>query len=343
MYYVSEQQFALADLFVMTSDMNPGPGSGSVPDQATVASVTMPPNLTIPDWFLSNNVKTVEQLANTEPNIFLKDLAEKETGKEGLKHDYAKGAESAFSVCSQTFLSARDTLASCLVRDVHGQLETHNNGVRLELRNENSAEILTEYVDALAKELGATLVSVTLHDFQALAATYRDQMPPEFRQDLKPALGKYKYKLHPSYDLVCHYFGNRCLRNATDVASERSKQAFGTILHVQRRNTGDEQSIGTKRLASSRERPLLIHIAEARPLEEDSQGIRVLARLRDAVFEERKSGRPVILVMTHGYLEVYSSSDRLSKKSGIPTSAVLSIKHFDVPAAREKPNTKVSA
>ncbi|KAJ4151178.1 hypothetical protein LMH87_011893 [Akanthomyces muscarius] len=308
------------------------------------------PNYTAPDWFFSDNVKTAVQLSSTKPRIFLADLPNKTSGEEALKHDYTKHEESAFGVSRHTFLSARDTIASCLVRDSHGRLSTHNNGAIIRIEKKHPPEMPTEYVDALAKEFGATSVTLTIHDFQALAATYQDQTPAEFQQAFDKDLNKPRNlslkKLHPSYELVFHYFGNRCRQEASGAAIERSRQAFATILGVQECKVGNQVPDKKKNIAPFHDHPLIIHVAEAQLLMERSQSLRVVARLADAVAQERKAGKPVILVIT-GHIARYSANfGDLSIRSGIPASAILSINYLVEPAALDKskdPNIKVSA
>ncbi|OAR01951.1 hypothetical protein LLEC1_04878 [Akanthomyces lecanii] len=337
----------------MSSNAASEQGLGSTESPPTVTSVPPMPNYTIPDWFFSDNVKTATQLSAAKPKIFLADLPKSSFGKEGLKHDYEKDGETAFGVSRQTFLSARDTIASCLVHDAHGRLSTQNNGLILRIEKKHPPEMPMEYVDALAKEFSATSVTLTLHDFHALAAAYQDQTPAElqqpFDQDLTRNMSRelgYS-KLHPSHDLVCHYFGNRGRQKATDAANERSKQALAAILGVQRRITSNEATAVNKDPAPSPEQPLMIHVAEAQLLMERSQGLRIVARLADAVAQERKAGKPVTLVITGDHVARYRIDFReLSGKSGIPTSATLSIKYLVVPAALDSAkdsNTKVSA
>ena len=333
-----------------SADSEPGLGSGQSPPNAT--SFMVAPNYTAPDWFFSDNVKTAVQLSSTKPRIFLADLPNKTSGEETLKHDYTKHEESAFGVSRHTFLSVRDTIASCLVRDSHGRLSKHNNGAIIRIEKKHPPEMPMEYVDALAKEFGATSVTLTIHDFQALAATYQDQTPAEFQQGFDKDLKKNKPrdfnlgKLHPSYELVFHYFGNRCRQEASGAAIERSRQAFATILGVQECKVGNQVPEKKKNIAPSHEQPLIIHVAEAQLLMERSQSLRVVARLADAVAQERKAGKPVILVIT-GHIARYSANfGDLSIRSGIPASAILSINYLVEPAALDKPkdpNIKVSA
>lgn len=141
------------------------------------------PEYSIPSWFVSDNVKTAAQPSATEPKLVFSELPNNKNcpGRQ----------DGAFTVCRQTFLSVRDTLASCLVRDADGEFPTYNIGAILSYLEDEIDQrfpMIAEYLDALAKELGAALITLTLHDFRRWlrhSKTRRPQRPGELCSKLK--------------------------------------------------------------------------------------------------------------------------------------------------------------
>ncbi|KAM3511329.1 hypothetical protein MY11210_005002 [Beauveria gryllotalpidicola] len=288
------------------------------------ASVLEIPKYSVPSWFVSDNVKTAAQLFATEPKIHLSELANNK--------NYSGRQDEAFTVCGQTFLSVRDTLASCLVRDADGEFPTHNTGAVLQCSDNQRARIFAEYLDALAKELGAALVTLTLHDFQALAAAFEDQTPAETRRALaedekheaRKASGT---ETHPAYHLVLRYFANSC--KATADADQRWKQAFAAILNAQDGCTNDGKFDMTGTLTKSIHQPLIVHIAEGQEFLSKMEGGRVFARLTKCVIKAREAGKPVILVIT-GRVDYFALHEY-----GVPSSASFTIGYVGVPLTPE--------
>ncbi|KAM3506602.1 hypothetical protein MY10362_002256 [Beauveria mimosiformis] len=281
----------------------------------------------VPSWFVSDNVKTAAQLSATEPKLVFSELANNKncSGRQ----------DGAFTVCRQTFLSVRDTLASCLVRDVDGEFPTHNIGAILSCFEDQRDRIFAEYLDALAKELGAALVTLTLHDFQALAAAFEDETPAETRRALvKAEEHETRYasrdETHPAHRLVLRYFAKS--GKATADAGERWKHAFAAVLNAQDGCTNGgklDKSHETANSTTSINQPLVVHIAESHEIESKMEDGRIFARLKESVIKARDAGKPVILVIS-GEANHYEL-----RKSGVVSSAAFTITYVGVPVTPE--------
>ncbi|PQK08494.1 hypothetical protein BB8028_0001g05680 [Beauveria bassiana] len=287
------------------------------------------PEYSIPSWFVSDNVKTAAQLSATEPKLVFSELPNNKNcpGRQ----------DGAFTVCRQTFLSVRDTLASCLVRDADGEFPTYNIGAilsYLEDEIDQRSPMFAEYLDALAKELGAALVTLTLHDFQALAAAFEDQTPAETRRALLKVeedapTSSSCYRTYPAHRLVLRYF-SKSSKAITD--GGRWRHTFAAILNAQDGYTNGgrlDQSHETRTSTTSIDQPLIVHIADSHEFQGKINGDFVFARLRDCVVKAREAGKPVILVISgcSGYYVL--------RKSGVVSSAVFTIRCVGVPVTAE--------
>ncbi|KAM3562275.1 hypothetical protein ARSEF4850_002844 [Beauveria asiatica] len=303
---------------VQTADSSPQNNGGSALGT---------PKFSIPSWFVSDNVKTAAQLSATEPNIVFSEPA-------NIKNCSSR-QDGAFTVCRQTFLSVRDTLASCLVRDADGEFPTHNIGAILSYSGDQRDRIFAEYLDALAKELGAALVTLTLHDFQALAAAFEDQTPAETRRALVKAeehetRNASSHEAHPAQRLVLRYFAKS--GKTTADAGERWKHAFAAILNARDgcTNGGElDKSHETGTCTTSINQPLLVHVAESNEFTSKLEGGCVFARLKKCVIKAREAGKPVILVIS-GRVNHYQL-----QKSGVVSSAAFTIRCVGVPVTPE--------
>ncbi|OAA49188.1 ATPase family AAA domain-containing protein 1-A [Beauveria brongniartii RCEF 3172] len=282
----------------------------------------------VPSWFVSDNVKTAAQLSAIEPKLVFSELASNKncSGRQ----------DGAFTVCRQTFLSVRDTLASCLVRDADGEFSTHSIGAILSYSKDQRDRIFAEYLDALAKELGAALVTLTLHDFQALAAAFEDETPAETRRALMKAeehetRNAPSNETHPAHRLVLRYFAKS--GKATADAGERWKHAFAAVLNAQDGCTNGgklDKSHETATSTTSINQPLIVHIAESHEIAiKMEEGGRIFARLKESVIKAREAGKPVILVIS-GLADHYEL-----RKSGVVSSAAFTIRYVGVPVTPE--------
>ncbi|EJP66467.1 MSP1 protein [Beauveria bassiana ARSEF 2860] len=194
--------------------------------------------------------------------------------------------------------------------------------------------MIPEYLDALAKELGAALITLTLHDFQALAAAFEDQTPAETQRALLKAeedapTSLSCFRTCPAHRLVLRYFS----KSSKAIADGgRWRHTFAAILSAQDGYTNGgrlDQSHETGTSTRSIDQPLIVHIADSHEFQGKMDGDFVFARLRDCVVKAREAGKPVILVIP-GWPRCY-----VLRMTGVVSSAVFTIRCVGVPVTAE--------
>lgn len=238
----------------MASEADSEPGQ---PTPTSTTEVEAPPQHVLPEWFLSKNVQTPEQLKDARPKIrwidregqdgaaavarteTIPDAASATTEATAPTETTSKATEAAFGVSHQLFTSVRDTLAALMMRDASGKLPMYSMGATMQCKAAESDDVCREYVQALAKEFNATLTTVSLDDFRSLATTYGNHTPvppaghgsgaTSYRRPTKES-GYEVY--HPADGPLLHHFGQRCQRNVSEEGAQITKRAFAPILDL---------------------------------------------------------------------------------------------------------------
>lgn len=298
----------------------------------------------LPEWFLTHNLKIPAQLKEIKPKIrwIMKD--------ESTETD-ANAEEIGYGVSRQTFLAVRDTLSALAVIDSRDRLPLYSMGATIQCKFPESAEVCTEYVHALAKELNATVATVSLNDLRALATNFdlqeaerfglgpttRDRDGECYRRDVHGSLGELP---HPADEALIYYFGQKCKRHA-GCNHERTKRAYGSLVGIQPANADRNPKTKTSNVPGH----LIIHVADAQLLLPVTHR-RVLSRLREAVFDARSHDIPVTLLITaqldtnsnqHQYRQKTIEDGRLFQiKGGTPPAATFVLDKVVIPEELKK-------
>lgn len=299
---------------------------------------------TVPDWFISDNVNTCAQLQSAKPGIGFSSSPKETDSKPETGHD-KQDKENTFRVCRETFSAAKDTLAALLVPDGQGQLASHSNGAIIQCGKDEAPAIMAAFVHELARELRATLVTLTLDDFHALAVAYEDQTPEEWRQD-SPKDYKEDCFEDPvylqSFRLMFRYFGSK---GSDDKAKMRMDQAFDSLINLPERYSQGEKVTTVRNgaedtnPATPADQPLIIHISDTEDFVENrgSHGRQILGKLQDYAATARKAGKPVAIVATQGSSR--GPLHAVSNKLQIPLYAAFSLNYVRIPSALRKKKT----
>ncbi|KAJ6785619.1 hypothetical protein PWT90_00492 [Aphanocladium album] len=287
---------------------------------------------TLPDWFLSHNVKTVKQLQEATPKIRLSQHKNQDQfGAEiRLNGDARPDKQQTFRVCRQTFSGVRDTLTYALLPDSRGQLPEEVCGAEIKCKKGESRDILAGYTELLAKELGATLVTLNMDDIHALALEFAEQKPQDMQRQFEREY--YASKLYPSCLPMSFYFGSKSGKKVSKSASAAAYAALFTAGELAEGASVAGQDGGSDNVAPAKaaERPLLIHIEEFETFYDMDRCVSSVPQgIRDMVVKERKKGRSVVLVAT-------CSDSSMSSSLNTPAYAKFSLNSVHVPSAFQK-------
>ncbi|KAJ3472756.1 hypothetical protein NLG97_g10738 [Lecanicillium saksenae] len=230
------------------------PPSTAIPEKPTFS-------FTLPEWFLSDNVKTAKQLRESKPKIRL--------SRQKNPRDFG-------ATVKQTSDHPRD------------KQDTFHE----------SREIVAAYTEALAKEFDATLITLSIDDVQALALEFADQKPEDPNKVVKR--GYYTSSLYSSLLPMAYYFASETSEKASKSLSGLAYNALFTAGDLADAASAAEQdgSIDSAAPATTVDRPLIIHVEETKLFEMDTCSERAIRGLKEFVIKERKKGRSIILVMT---------------------------------------------
>ncbi|GME48283.1 P-loop containing nucleoside triphosphate hydrolase protein [Neofusicoccum parvum] len=129
---------------------------------------------TIPEWFLKKNVKTNADLLKSEPELALVERAPKKD--ENQNKEEKQNQPARYEILQDEYAAIRLTTAAALIPNHKGELPEKTPSIlfRTDERPEfaGAVDYLDHVVENLARDLGATLISVNLEDLEDLGREF---------------------------------------------------------------------------------------------------------------------------------------------------------------------------
>lgn len=287
--------------FTSTSSSSSVSSRGNVksPEKNTV-------KYTIPEWFLTHNIKSPAELKGLETAINLcdeepqhtcyqKDEAQerKRTTELGWDDDWA-----GYYVFRDLFAELRDTTASALVRSGRrGRLPSSTQGVVLRSSVKGGREFLDEMVHHVAKDLEVTLVSISMEDIEDMGWEF-DQQDLETNPDSEGSSEAGEEPDRESFmGPALHYFATDGKKNASEEAWSRHKRAFSAILDALKLKTDVEGQATEASASISERRPFVLYFRDVKRMLDVDKSCKFLDRLQECVEQRRRSGESIALVV----------------------------------------------
>lgn len=296
-----------------TSVTSTGDTSGVSRKGALEVPEKRPLKYTAPDWFLAHNTKTPTELENEEPAIALCDEDPPSTSCVRDEPQEPKRTQQSrfddgwagYYVHNDLYAELLDITASAFVRDPKGRLALYRHGVALRSTAKGGSEFLDEVVLQMAKDLGVTLVSVSLEDIEDLGWEFDHQ-----EQELDP-VNDASIEKGPEperefwEDPALHYFTADSQQEEKEATWNRCKRAFTAILDAPRQKAeilGPSSEAYPGLADVTTKRPFLLYFRDVKRMEDIERNCSFLHRLQDFVEERRRSGEPIVLVsaFSHG-------------------------------------------
>jgi hypothetical protein len=217
-----------------------------------------------------------------------------------------------FQISFNAFAELRDVTAAALVRNQLGKLPVSNPSILLRWSKTDETQYVESVLAHLAKDLQATLIAVDLEDLEDLGWEFDHQergwTVNEIRDDPNNQT-KLREEEEPDRNLAMgmtlHYLSARSKPHASEETWKRTMKAIGAILNAQSAKPQEQQSNSPETPVTNSggsvdndQPPLLLHVRDFSDMMRMSRGHRFLARLRDAVQEQRMFGRSVVLLVS---------------------------------------------
>lgn len=282
------------------------------------------PEYTIPKWFLVHNVQTLVDVKATQPPfpIIFKPANESEDSSEDEDEDTTNDSDSTretngspnaqregleapgYEIPEASFSELRDVIAAAFVRDGKGKLSTSCVGALVHGPLDEFSPFTQGMLQRVAKDLGASLVSVTRDDLMDLGWEFDRQdkaradadeeadaeaeiaSERDFDWDASSVGGDDDEDKGRTFlsELGNRYFSSRHGRPPQD-DWYRARSAFNALL--------DSHLAKSKPTESN---PAIIHMHDCFKILHKSSWSRVLNRLSQAVRYRRTIGQPIVLV-----------------------------------------------
>ncbi|KAI8721656.1 AAA domain-containing protein [Fusarium sp. LHS14.1] len=266
----------------------------------------------LPEWFLSHNVILKESLVGIQPIVEVVDTVEEKTTKSLCKAGNDQGGKrgqdpTKCQISSDVFSMARNMTASAFVRNPEGQLDEW--GAFFVLQGGTMAapiDFLDELVKAVAKDIGASLITFDLEDLEDLGLEFSIQTPTDSLGDKTDKSKDRKKEKGWNPSLAKHWFAasSQTDTDAKREAKERAQRSFSTILDAIPSNQPDaapEDGDATETIRHEQPdstRPVLVHVSEIPRMLAMGKGHRFLARLCDCIDKRRENGQAIAVVLT---------------------------------------------
>ncbi|KAJ4319193.1 hypothetical protein N0V84_006475 [Fusarium piperis] len=207
---------------------------------------------------------------------------------------------------SSTFFSAvRDGLASAFVRNPEGQLEPTQSFFIFESKTKSAPiDFLDEFVKAMAKEIGTSLISFGLEDLEDLGLEFTLQTSLDHSEDKPYKIQDKNKNWNPSLAKKWFWSSSETDTDAKQQAWERTQRSFSTLLDAIPYNQAMAVPEGGDAAEKPRQEqpgsisPVLVQVRETSRIMAMEKGWRLLGRLCDCIQKRRQNGQSIAVILT---------------------------------------------
>ncbi|KAI0896272.1 ATPase family AAA domain-containing protein 1-A [Annulohypoxylon nitens] len=285
----------------------------SVPETVASSNDTQTYEYQIPEWFLKGNIKTPADLVDFVSRVHLSD----QNSPEESTTDHSI----PFEISSGVFSGLRDLILASFVRNAKGELPAELPAVSFRAKSTSfSNDVLHDIVLGVAKDIGATLLSIDLEDLEDLSCEFKRQddkyqQIPEGGDDAESSTREKRE--------IQHYFVVEPKKDASKSAWLRVNRAISAIVNAARiaaTPTSDDMSQNPLIIVNLRNVNRILNSA-------DPDNFRPLARFCNFVQDRRKLGENIVLVTSISDHSVWpedkEQTDKIVRESGIQVESCL--------------------
>lgn len=282
----------------------------------------------LPGWFLTHNVKTAEELLESEAKINVTTTAtqDSELLKQSDRFGIDKQRFQDYELPHQEYLELQDITHGALFSDILSP-QYHSSqqpSILLQVPRYMNIDFLGCILEQLARGTGADLVSIDSDDLVDLAIEFSHQE------------GKLYTEGETSDDSIRNLFSLLLekpeVRDSDDWRGDWSKRATSTIIDAPecKSKSGGLSRDPSLAYTVNGSRPLFVHIRDAERFMTFEQGNKALDRFRERVQDYRRMNKPAILFISMFSNKVTSDDQnstvmKLYRKIAVGPDAIVSI------------------
>ncbi|TEY33873.1 hypothetical protein BOTCAL_0660g00010 [Botryotinia calthae] len=297
----------------------------------------------LPSWFLLHNVKTAEELLESEAKANVTTTAQGSgVLKQGDKIGIDKKHYQEYKLPYPEYLELQDiTHGTLFSGSILPQYHSSQSpSILLQVPRDMDTDFLGHILEQLAKSTGANLVSIDSDDLVDLAVEFSHQ---DNKLDGQGLTSDHSFST---------YFALRCKRHTNEDSRNLNERAISTLMNAPAFKAKSNRISRCTSLIPSFDspQPLFIHIRDAERIMTLEKGSKALKRFRERVQDYRNMNKSAVLFVSmfssEATLDNQSSATmKLHRKLNVGPDSIVNIAHgssfiVDEPYRTQQSNIK---
>lgn len=296
----------------------------------------------IPYWFLTQNVKTVGELLQSETKIGLttKVLHKSELSKGEVESCAIEENDRKYELQHHKYQDLLDTTKGALLScNISEQYHSQQPTILLQAHVSTEIDFIDSVLEQLARDVGANLISVDLEDLADVAFEFsRQDFESGFeypRQDFESGFVYPRQDFETEnlslYGSAESYLSVAC-ESDTDVSdsdwddSDRNRDAVEAILDAPKLKAENHQSASKSgRNWSKNCPPAFVYIRDAMRIMALGKGKNILKTFRTIIQDRRSLGESMILFVTVFLDKQYEKKEKMSMSKNQSKKFIISL------------------